>query len=183
MEKQIQLKISRYTFVFSDKGRHYLYNTMSNALLEVDEELAALIKDVKSKNMQLPQDLDETLIHQLKKNLFITENDEDDFLIYKSVIQSQRNSKSGAVFTIAPTMDCCFSCHYCFEKCKRPSYMDENVMKGITKYIASQTQTNYVGVTWFGGEPLMAVDEMERLYRKIRRVLKGKQYSSFMYLL
>ena len=56
--------------------------------------------------------------------------------------------------------------------------MGEDVMRGIARYIDAMKQANYIGVTWFGGEPLMAVDEMERLYRKIRRVLKGRRYDS-----
>lgn len=177
-ENNLNWKVSRYTFVFDYTGRYYLYNTLSNALTEVDGDLAALVREMKSGKMSLSQDMDETVTDVLKRNMFIIENDEDDFLLYKSAIQTQRHSKGGTVFTIAPTMDCCFSCHYCFEKCKRPTYMGEDVMKGIARYIAAMKQANYVGVTWFGGEPLMAVDEMERLWRKIRRVLKGRRYES-----
>ncbi len=173
MTKQIPLKISLYTFVFSDKGRHYLYNTMSNALMEVDEELADFVRQKKKKDACISDTLDAELTDDLKKNMFITENDEDAILLYKSIINSLRNFKDILILTIAPTMDCCFNCHYCFEKNKRPSYMSEDVMKGICKYVGKYENIKRIHLTWFGGEPLMAVPEMERFYRKLQRRFKG----------
>lgn len=84
-----------------------------------------------------------------------------------------RGERDSMALTIAPTMDCCFNCHYCFEKAKQPTYMSEDVMKGITKYIGAIDNIKRLNLTWFGGEPLMAVSEMERLYRKLKRKLKG----------
>ena len=178
MEEDIQLKISRYTFVFSTNHRHYLYNTMSNALMEVDEELANFLRHCKEDitcKFEIP---DAELVEMLKKNGFITENDVDDFLLYKSIITVQRNLRDILILTIAPTMDCCFSCNYCFEKTKRPSYMCEDVMKGICKFVGKYENIKRIHLTWFGGEPLMAVPEMERFYRKLRRRFKNIIYAS-----
>lgn len=178
MEEQIQLKISRYTFVFSDNSRHYLYNAMSNALMEVDEELASFMRHSKVSDVYKIETLDAALVETLKKNGYITKNDEDDFLLYKSIITAQRNMKNILILTIAPTMDCCFSCNYCFEKAKHPSYMSEDVMKGISKFLGKFENIKKIQLTWFGGEPLMAVPEMERFYRKLRRRFKGIIYDS-----
>lgn len=167
------IKVSRYTFFIEFDNRKFFYNTLSNALNEVDEELFNCLKELKENHIGEEITLDDDLVNTLLKNKFLTENDEDDFLIFKSVIQSIRSDKQRLILTIAPTMDCCFDCHYCFERTKSPVYMSENIMRGITKFVSSMENIKQTNITWFGGEPLMAVPQMEKLYRKLKRRLKG----------
>lgn len=167
------IKVSRYTFFVEFDNRKFFYNTLSNALNEVDEELFNCLKALKANHSSEGITLDDDLVNTLLKNKFLTENDEDDFLIFKSVIQSIRSDKQRLILTIAPTMDCCFDCHYCFERTKSPVYMSENIMRGITKFVSSMENIKQTNITWFGGEPLMAVPQMEKLYRKLKRELKG----------
>lgn len=176
-EKQT-IKVSRYTFFVEHDNRKFLYNTLSNALNEVDEELFNCLKTLKANHSSEKITLDDDLVNSLLKNMFLTENDEDDLLIYKSIIQSIRAEKNGLILTIAPTMDCCFDCHYCFERTKTPIYMDENTMRGIAKFVSSFEGIKLAKITWFGGEPLMAVPQMEKLYRKLKRGLKGVPFQS-----
>lgn len=161
------MKVSRYTFFVKYGNRNFLYNTLSNALTEVDEELFNYLKKLKMSHDDLGKSINNDLIETLKSGKYITENDEDEFLIYKSIIQSLRSEKQHLIMTIAPTMDCCFKCHYCFEKSKQPTYMSEDVMKGITKYIGAIDNIKGLNLTWFGGEPLMAVKKMHSLYKQL----------------
>ncbi|MCQ2265097.1 MAG: hypothetical protein MJZ46_03525 [Bacteroidales bacterium] len=116
MKTNDKIKVSRYTFTIKDRNQFYLYNTLSNALIEVDEALFNFINHRKGLNDDIGHRLDDKMLSSLMESKFITENDEDDFLTYKSNILSLRNEKHCAILTIAPTMDCCFNCHYCFEK-------------------------------------------------------------------
>ena len=43
------IKISRYTFFVEHNNRKFLYNTLSNALTEVDDELYNYMKTLKTK--------------------------------------------------------------------------------------------------------------------------------------
>lgn len=178
MKENTQLIVSIYTFPLSHNGQTYLYNTLSNSLLEVDNELYDYIAKHKNESTPLDSTIDEEIVAKLKENLFVTENSKDDFLTYKSIITALRSKSHSINLTITPTMDCCFKCHYCFEKSKRPSYMTEKTMQGITKLIDSIDTMKHLHITWFGGEPLMAIPEMERLYKKLRRKLKGVKISS-----
>ena len=168
-----ELYVSRYTFFVEHDGRYFLYNTLSNALTEIDGELCGYLKEIKGKQVKLNKEMDDDIMKILLTNRFITENDEDEYLIYKSVIQSLRSELQTLILTIAPTMDCCFDCHYCFERTKSPIYMNEDVMHGIAKFVSSLENIKLVKITWFGGEPLMAVPQMEKLYRKLKRRSKG----------
>ncbi|MBR4911831.1 MAG: SPASM domain-containing protein [Bacteroidales bacterium] len=173
-----ELKVSRYTFLIQKEGKYYIYNTLSNALLEIDGELFQFINDYKKNRQCFDSPIEKDIKDFLKKGKFITENDEDEFLCYKSAIMAMRQGRKSLGLTIAPTMDCCFNCHYCFEKSKRPAYMSEDVMRGIVKYIGDFGSIKTLYLTWFGGEPLMAVPEMEKLYKKLRRKLKGVVFHS-----
>ncbi len=173
-----ELHVSRYTFFVEYNNRNFLYNTLSNALTEVDGELYGYLKELKEKQAKLNKETDDDIMKILLTNRFVTENDEDECLIYKSVIQSIRSEQQTLILTIAPTMDCCFDCHYCFERTKSPIYMSENIMRGIAKFVSSLENIKLTKITWFGGEPLMAVSQMEKLYRKLKRGLKGVPFLS-----
>ena len=56
--------------------------------------------------------------------------------------------------------------------------MSEDVMRGIAKFIGSHDNIKHMDLVWFGGEPLMAVPEMEKLYGKLRRKLKGVTFTT-----
>ncbi len=163
------MKISKYTFIFDvDNVEYYIYSTLSNALLEIDEESYLILLNAQKNKLDIvSSDLDNELYTILESKKFIVENDIDSFLYYKSVITAQRNSQSFMHLTIAPTMDCCFRCYYCFEEYKEKNYMAEGVMDSIIKYLNSLPSKPELKLTWFGGEPLMALSQMKQFYDKL----------------
>lgn len=109
----------------------------------------------------MKQELDDELWTELAKRKFITENDKDDYLLYKSMIMPLRAQTNFMHLTIAPTMECNFKCFYCFETEKQKGKMSEETMDSIVKYVMYAPNLSRIYLTWFGGEPLLAVDEME----------------------
>lgn len=161
------MRISKYTFLFDINAKEfYAYNTLTNALIEIDEESYFFLRV--NKGLDFGEScVDEELREALLQNGILTENDEDDYLKYKAYIMRLRTQRNSMHLTIAPTMDCCFRCHYCFEKYKEKIYMSHDVMDAIVKYISSFKDLNNINITWFGGEPLMAVSEIEEFYDKL----------------
>lgn len=162
------MKVSKYTFLFNLENKEfYTYNTLSNSLIELDGPSYSYLDRAKNSKSDITvTELDSELYEVLEAKKIITENEQDDFLIYKSVITAQRADKSNMHVTIAPTMNCCFSCHYCFEKYKQEGVMSEEVMDSIVKYMNLLESKPEFTLTWFGGEPLMAIEQMEQLYNK-----------------
>ena len=67
--------------------------------------------------------------------------------------------------TICPTMNCNFDCPYCFEK-HRTGKMSIEIQSAILDFVKKAIRINGIKnlkVTWFGGEPLLAVDVIESL--------------------
>lgn len=163
------MKVSKYTFLFETESKQfYIYNTLANSLIELDKEsYDILINKQRHKQPIQKSDLDPDLYSILSIKRFITENDIDNFLLYKAIITKQRAESSHMHLTIAPTMDCCFNCHYCFEKNKQPDYMSEDIMNAIVSYLNNIETKPDIHLTWFGGEPLMALSQMETFYHKL----------------
>ena len=173
------MKISVYTFPFRDGEECYLYNTLSNALMEVGADDYLRVETAASEGFPVGRgDFDEELYAALLENNFITESDRDDFLTYKSVIMRQRSQRDSMHLTLAPTMDCCFRCHYCFEKYKEKKYMTPEVMDGVVKYATAFPDLRGIRITWFGGEPLMALPQMEEFHRRLTEKWSGRLSSN-----
>ena len=165
------MKISKYTFMFDKNGQeYYVYNTLSNALMEIDKESYSLLFESRNTQKLSTADFDEDLWEALCINNIISDNDTDDYLKYKASITNIRKQRTGMHLTLAPTMDCCFRCHYCFEKYKEKKYMTPEIMDQIIKYVTSYPELKNIKITWFGGEPLMAVPQIEEFYDKFRDI-------------
>lgn len=165
------MKISKYTFMFDENGQeYYVYNTLSNALMEIDKESYSLLFESRNTQKLSTADFDEDLWEALCINNIISDNDTYDYLKYKASITNIRKQRTGMHLTLAPTMDCCFRCHYCFEKYKEKKYMTPEIMDQIIKYVTSYPELKNIKITWFGGEPLMAVPQIEEFYDKFRDI-------------
>lgn len=46
--------------------------------------------------------------------------------------------------------------------------MSEDIMDSIVNYIMHKKGLENIRITWFGGEPLMAVPQMEMFYNKLK---------------
>lgn len=171
--------LSHYNFPLEYDGGYYIYNALSNALIDIDQDTYSVLSSEKNQNGEFdPAKLDGETVEALRKNSMLTTSYEDEFLIYKSIISRVRAERDTMHITIAPTMDCHFNCHYCFEKFKRPGNISEEMMDRIIKFISGKKEVKALRLTWFGGEPLMAIHEIETFYDKLKAHLSDIQFSS-----
>lgn len=162
-------KISRYAYWFkSSKGKNILYCSRTNSLMEISENVFKMLVDIKKGSLDISL-VDEKILKNLLKNKIIVEDTaDDDFLLelhYKTDKSTFSNTKLGLV--IAPTIDCNFSCGYCFEKEKRISCMNDETIDSLIKFIQSHKECRTLDITWYGGEPLMAQDSIEKILDRI----------------
>jgi len=172
--KNNYMRLSKYTFLFPDQqsSKYYIYNTLSNTLMNIDIEIYNVLLECKKNNRKfIKEKIDEELYKILEEKRFIVDNDKDEFLLYKSILQSQRSDSTHMHLTIAPTMDCNFSCHYCFEK-KEKNYINSDTIDSLIKYLETKNNIESIFLTWFGGEPLMAIEQIKEFYTKFKKVWK-----------
>ena len=106
-----------------------------------------------------------TLFHE--QGFIIPEQfDELGFLKRRYNVARQIRSKHLGL-TICPTLNCNFTCSYCYQRHTK-SMMTENVQEKIIHFIEKQEPpvTN-LSVTWFGGEPLLAISVIQALSRRL----------------
>lgn len=172
--------ISKYTFFFDiDLVKFYIYNTLSNVLVEIEKDTYRYLVTAKKEQLSIfASEVGSEVYEVLVSKKIVVENDLDGYLLYKSTLVKQRAGKSHMHLTVAPTMDCCFSCHYCFEKYKTEKYMSEDVMDYIMRYLTTLESRPDFKLTWFGGEPLMALTEMSQFYKKLVEQYKKPLFSN-----
>ncbi len=71
--------------------------------------------------------------------------------------------------TIAPTMACNFRCIYCFEQGRYGhKYMDSKTISNVIKFIEKRMENaESLHISWFGGEPLLAMPVIEEISESV----------------
>ena len=162
------MKASRYNFFFpyeADDSKLIAYNSFSNALALIDKHKHDKLHQFVEAGEPIN---DEELVKQLKAGRFLIDDNCNELDLLKLRMLKSRFSTSFLSLTITPTADCNYRCLYCYEKdVIKPDYMTQEVDDAIIKLVESHMKTiGVLSISWYGGEPLMAVDVVERLSRK-----------------
>lgn len=164
------MKASRYNHIVREKdGKILMYNGMTGAICALDEENYKLYGDLSAAEGKYePQDSEtKAFLRNMLIGGYIKYDEADELGYIGNIINSNRTSKHIGI-TIAPTMECNFKCTYCFEGDKPSEYMspdtEKNVLSCIEKMVLEAPENERkISVTWFGGEPTMALDIIYRL--------------------
>ncbi len=166
--------VSNYTFLFTNNKEYYIFNTLTKCLLQIDHNVYAYLKQSQLKDLPINQsEIQDDLLSILRDKHIICDDHKREIELCKSIIRQTRQVESFCHITIAPTMDCCFSCYYCFEKEKRQSYMTDDTIDAICKYLLKNPNMQSLHITWFGGEPLMAIKQIKAFWTKFKPFYKG----------
>lgn len=174
-------KFSNYNHKIELDGNIYLYNAYSGGFCKINNEFKNIISEITfepeeniSKLLGLPEDI----ISGLIKGCFIINKNIDEFALIKGKHLLARFSDTNSLgLTLIPTSGCNFRCSYCFEadKCYPNDTMSEEVMDAIIELIDTRLKNNgYLSVAWFGGEPLLKIDIIRKMQKRIGEIVKRK---------
>lgn len=157
-------KLSFYNIRFILEGKEYLWNTLTGACICLDRKGSEYLKDFKGEE-------DNTQYFEiLQKNGCITDSNINEFekIIYEEKYILNNEFPNRLSFTIAPGLGCNYKCVYCFEDGNlNNKYMSEEVVEKTISYILSRIEQNnnlkYLSITWFGGEPLLYMQIIDRI--------------------
>lgn len=115
----------------------------------------------------------------MRRGNFIVDDDVDEILLIRQKMLKSRSLSTHFGLTIAPTSNCNFRCIYCYEKGIKPKTMTEKTQQDIINFVekAAPNLIN-LSITWYGGEPLLALDIIEKLTAQF---LSFAQKYSFQY--
>lgn len=157
-------EISKYVTLFKNLDDEYcLFNAYGCSLLKVGERIYNLLKDNKI-NLLTIEEKDLLLEYKIivERGEYHTYYLEEKFSFY-----AKSNSQEVLSLTLVPTSGCNFACPYCFEEDKNHSSMSERTLDNIITFIKDHKKAKFLNLTWYGGEPLMKFDVIQRFYEKL----------------
>ena len=173
------MKWSRYNLLFESKRNGWLlYNSASNSFLKLDSDAADKVRQVEKdpEGTDLSSNLD--LYFHLRNGGFLVEDSRDDdfFRILKMKRLTENYAGHTLLLTIAPTRACNFICPYCYEENKTVSMMTDETEAQLINFIKLHKKISDIAIIWYGGEPLLAIDRIRSINKKISEL--GKDYTS-----
>lgn len=146
-------------------GGMMIRNLFTNAVLRIKPEHTAKVKmilDNPTDALKVTDSDSITIASMLEKHGMIVDRQ---IIEYQHVNAFRRSIAYDRKLdlTIMPTNDCNFRCVYCFEE-ERTQYMSDENVDGIINFLnRNLAKFISVNIQWFGGEPLLCKDIIDRV--------------------
>lgn len=178
IQDRVFMKPSRYNLFFRSKnGATLAFNSASAALAEILPENLPAIQRLLDQPDSAQTDEERAFRSALDEGRYLVPDQLDELTALKIRNRSQRFGNQTLMLTIAPTLACNFRCDYCFE-CKTAARMDQDTEKAVLEFAAKRIRRcEEIYVTWFGGEPTLCIETIERLQLRLRELAAQHQVS------
>lgn len=172
-------KISKFNLLIAYSDTEYLlFNTYSTCLIKLPKINYRQIKSNITNEAFVLENSE--IISRLHDLGIVISEDFDEIESIKMKNNQWRNDKNSYAVAIVPNIDCNFRCKYCFEDIEE-KYMSEETIENIEKYFEKRIISNKIerfGVSWYGGEPLLSKNIIERLSKTF---IKAKSYKAYLF--
>lgn len=161
----MRYKNSMFNYILDDKDRIILFNSYTQKI--ACSEKSETIKKIMARESGIDVEQEARMI----ADGFLVQEDENEVAKGKLKYYDKIYDKMLSL-TIMPTEQCNFRCKYCYEKFEKGK-MSEEVSAGVIKYL-QKNMSSYSGldISWFGGEPLLALDIIEKMSKEIYELCK-----------
>ena len=164
--------LSRYAIPFEKEDKKFVYVSRSNNFYELSADAFSFIKSLDSRD-EAAMDADERDFCQSlrERGIIADEADDDTYLEEQKMLYlTSALATTRLGLTIAPTISCNLRCPYCFEESKPGGSMSDETIDTLIEFIKSHEFARHLSITWFGGEPLLCVDKIERILEKVSQL-------------
>jgi len=168
------MKVSRYNHRIAHDGRLLLFNAYRRGLHDVGESVYSALDQLEAGAENWDSELSDSTRATLVEAGYVIEDDVDEHTTLLAERESLRLSTEVIGLTIAPTIDCNFGCPYCFEGAEKPQErMSEQTMSAVVNFARGliTESTRGLSITWFGGEPLLGMSQIEQLTHRFRSAI------------
>lgn len=166
MEKYKQ---SKYNLISNVESEMIIYNTLNSSFLRFDEETSKKVKEILNNiDMYYGTSLFELLVNNkiIIPNTYCEKTELDN--LKKSAVSNNEELN----LILFPTEKCNFRCSYCYEDFNKPK-MSSDIQEGIITFLTNNLEGyKRLNIDWFGGEPLVEIDLIEDLSKKIIELCK-----------
>ena len=160
------LKQSKFNYTCkNDNGELLIYNTYIGAK-SMCKIRSLLLQDRFLNNIPLSNE--KVSANLLSKGIFVNENTDENLKLNNLIHRIL--SPSDLSFVISLTEKCNFLCKYCYESHSKMG-LSLDVKHAIVNYIKNNIHKfTELNVTWFGGEPLLALDDIREMSREFMKI-------------
>ena len=158
------MKPSKFNIVQPYGDNVLIYNTFSTSMVEIEPQLYTNIFE----NGEIRYKKE---IEQLTSMGFLVDDSLNELAEQKQ-LRDTVVSTSGDIISniiIAPTLACNAHCFYCFENGYRKGIMTPDTAYAVVRFLKKHWNGDKIGITWFGGEPLMAADVIEIMIDELNK--------------
>ena len=170
-------KPSRYNCFIDlpDTGVRLGYNGISTAGVEYPIGIAGEIDRILGEPNTEYSDKLLPIKYSLVENGFLIPDEIDEIAFLKVKNRSERFRAKHANYTVLITRDCNLRCPYCYqERAKGP--ISPEVCDAFLNMVEVESRGRKpVGITWFGGEPLLYWDVLNGLMKKLQRIARKER--------
>ena len=164
----IEYKLSKYNFSFpysrfsEGKKQTVMYNTRTGMIALIEEDKYSQYREFAENGVPVA---DDELLKDLRHGGYVVNQDYDELAAIKYDLLSSRYDSHSLILTVAPTSNCNFRCIYCYEKDSiKPVTMSGQTQEELIAFVKGyMPYIKYFSVAWYGGEPLLAMDIIEKL--------------------
>lgn len=165
-------KVSYYNVIVEEPAR-IAYNFFSGALVEFTTRSYLLLF---KKVLNTPNITDTNLVslrNEMIEMGFLIPSDIDELETIKLRHQQAQSDNTVLELTIVPEMGCNFSCYYCYQRDKH-GRMSAKVQTAISSFVKEKlfSGVRALHVVWYGGEPLLGLDLIEKLSQDFIRYVE-----------
>ncbi len=154
-----------------ENGDVLLFNSLTTAFGLMDKKTQDIYYSLDSVNTgSVPDEEDLRNLETLKTNGFVIDSELNEGKMLNLLGRSARYDLKSLDLTVAPTLDCNMACPYCYEDKSSKKIMSEKTGMQLIEFIKRKISTdriNKLTVTWYGGEPLLELETIQKLSGEI----------------
>lgn len=156
--ERINYAESIYNISVNENGKWAIFNSASGAVAIMDSDIVA--------NLSIKEKM------CLVENGFLVPYATQEYDRYIAKVNIS-DKKRPDFFTIIPSTACNAQCFYCYEEDYCKQTIDDDTLDRIINYLSQHLDDNAECVLdWYGGEPLLCVNQIDRIISKLRE--RGK---------
>lgn len=168
------MKPSRYNRVIDCCGKKFVYNAFTSALAEIDNNSYKYLTDEDA----CLEKIECSTKKAMHENGFIVSDSNDEVEMIRKRVAERRtkNRTSELLITLIPTLKCNYKCTYCYQdhslRCGDGFHPD---VENKILEIIDTSNAKKINLLWYGGEPTLYLDDVERVSKKILEICSRKQ--------
>lgn len=177
-----QYKYSHYnlTVPMLETKETLLFSAFNGGLIVLDEDESRILERIKCGEMGDSEE-EKALWESLKEKGYLVDSEIDEPKRYAEKYKARTHGvfyaeKANVVLTFGPSNACNMACPYCFEFHKDNQIMNDELIERVEPFLESIIKNSpniknweQFGVTWYGGEPLLAIKQIQKLTPILKR--------------